>query len=182
VSRETRQRRGWLPELAVAVAVSLALVFFVVRPFFVEAFLITSNSMAPTLRPGDRVLANKLTYRFSDPGRGDVVAFEGSADDGQTGQVLVKRVVATSGDTVEFRDGTLRINGELYKEPYIEVGSPSGKTQEPLKVPEGSVFVMGDNRVASMDSRDYGPIPISSLRGNVSLIFWPADRFEGLPR
>ena len=181
MQREAKQRWGWLPELAVAVAVSLAMLLFVVRPFFVESFLITSDSMAPTLRPGDRVLANKLTYRFSDPRRGDVVAFEGS-DDGQTGQVLVKRVVATSGDTVEFRDGTLRINGEPHKEPYIKAGSPSGKTQEPLKVPEGSVFVMGDNRVASMDSRDYGPIRRSSLRGKVSLIFWPADRFEGLPR
>lgn len=175
MSTEPKQRRGWLPELAVAAAVSLALILFVVRPFVAEAFFITSDSMAPTLLTGDRVLANKLAYRFGDPGRGDLLAFEGS-DDGQGGQVLVKRVIATSGDTVEIRDGTLFINGEPQEEPYIEAGSLPGKAQETLKIPEGTVFVMGDNRTASMDSRDYGPIPEKDLKGRVWLLFWPGDR------
>lgn len=179
--RRSEGRRSWLPELAVAAAASLALIFFVVRPYVAESFVITADSMAPTLETGDRVLANKLAYRIGDPERGDVAAFQ-SSDDGLAGQVLIKRVVAVSGDTVEFRGGTLRVNGRTVKEPYVGAGSPPGASQGPLVVPEGSVFVMGDNRQSSMDSRDYGPVSEEGLRGRVLLRFWPLGRFGDFAR
>lgn len=175
--RATRQRGGILELLVIAV-VAFALVFGVVRPFIVEAFVIPSESMVPTLMVGDRVLANKFIYDFTDPDRGDVVVFE-SVEAG--GQDLIKRVVGTPGDTVAVREGTLYVNGEPQEEDYVnERGNGISPPQEEFTVPEDTVFVMGDNRANSSDSRVFGPVPEENLEGEAFVIFWPPGRLDTL--
>lgn len=161
-------RRGTSPLESVAIlALCLLLFFGIVRPFVAEIFFIPSGSMAPTLKAGDRVLADKLAYRLSDPRRGDVVVFEAE------GALNVKRVAGLAGDTVEIRDGVLHVNGRTRVEPYVNRRLNDGNFFGPAEVPEGHVFVLGDNRQNSLDSRSLGPIPEERLMGEVRLRLWP---------
>ena len=153
--------------------VCLGLVFGVVRPFVAEVLFIPSGSMAPTLEAGDRVLADKIAYRLADPRRGDLTVFEAP---GEGGGLSIKRVAGLAGDTVEIRDGVLHVNGEPWREPYVDRRLNDGNFFGPVEVPEGYVFVLGDNRSNSLDSRSLGPIPEESLTGKVSLRLWPPGR------
>ena len=162
-SRPPRKKSGGILEFLVILIVAFALVFGFVRPFVVEAFYIPSESMVPTLEIGDRVLTNKFIYRFEDPERGDVVVFrsvEGGDED------LIKRVVGVPGDTVSVRDGTLFVNRD----------APDINTYGPMRVPDDSVFCMGDNRSNSRDSRFFGPVPYESIEGEAFVTFWPPSR------
>jgi signal peptidase I len=143
----------------------------------VEAFVIPSESMVPTLMVGDRVLANKFIYDFTDPEKGDVAVFESVEVEGQD---LIKRVVATPGDTVEVREGMLYVNGEPQNEPYIKKGGGISPPQQEFTVPKDSVFVMGDNRSNSRDSRFFGPVPEENLEGKAFVTFWPPGRLGTL--
>jgi len=126
--------------------------------------------MAPTLEPGDRVLVDKLAYRFSsEPERGELVAFESPEDGG----VSLKRVVGVAGDEVEVYDGVLLVNGEAPEEPYVEHGLLDSTFFGPQEVPADHVFVMGDNRSNSVDSRSFGAVPEGDVLGEVSARFWP---------
>jgi signal peptidase I len=154
----------WLAVLAGGIVIAV-----VVEAFLVQAFWIPSPSMVPTLEVGDRVLVNKLAYKAHEVHRGDVVVFERppqAAANGGEDQIkdLIKRVVAVGGDSLEARDGRLYVNNELIDEPYL----PEGTQTEDLPyqvVPEGKVFVMGDNRGDSQDSRFFGPIDEDSIVG-----------------
>lgn len=172
-NRRAAKQRGGVLELVVIAVVAFALVFGVVRPFIVEAFVIPSGSMIPTLMIGDRVLANKFIYDFTDPERGDVIVFESVETEGQD---LIKRVVGTPGDAVEIRDDTLYVNGEPQGAPYLNGESGAGYPQERFTVPEGSYFMMGDNRGNSSDSRVFGPVPEENLEGEAFVTFWPPGR------
>ena len=165
-------------EFLVILAVAFVLVFGFVRPFVLEAFRIPSESMVPTLLVGDRVLANKFVYRLTEPERGEVVVFEsvGEGDD----QKLIKRVVGVAGDEVEVRNGTLLVNGEDREEPYLNRNLPFNDSYGPSEVPEGHVFVMGDNRANSADSRVFGPLPIENIEGEAFVRFWPPLRIGSL--
>lgn len=154
--------------MVVIPVLSLALVFGVVRPFGVEAFRVSSGSMSPTLRAGDHVLAEKLSYRIGDPRRGDLVVFRGVG-----GGVMIKRAVGLPGDVVAVRDGVLHVNGRRVDEPYVNRGLNESNFFGPSEVPEGHLFVMGDNRENSRDSREFGPVRRGDLIGRVSLRFWP---------
>ncbi len=149
--------------------------FGVVRPFVVEALRIPSGSMVPTLEVGDRVLVNKFIYRFEDIGRGDLALFEGPG-----GEATIKRVVGLPGDGIAVWDGVLFVNGESRKESYVDYRLADSTFFGPEKVPEGHVFVMGDNRANSRDSRDFGPVPEKEVLGEVFLRLWPPDR-AGIP-
>ena len=154
-------------------------IFGVVRPFVAEPFGITTGSMDPTLRAGDSVLAIKFAYRLAEPERGDVVLFEapGEAGDGAgDGAPTIKRVVGVAGDTVAVRDGVLFVNGDKVRENYVDYELTDSTFFGPAQVPEGHVYVMGDNRSNSLDSRSYGPVPEGGLLGEVSLRLWPLDR------
>lgn len=148
-----------------------ALMFGVVRPFVAEVFRIPSGSMSPTLEVGDSVLTVKLAYVLGDPARGDLALF-GDPE----GEIAIKRVVGLPGDTVAIRDGVLYVNGEEKRESYVNYRLTDANFFGPVKVPENRVFLMGDNRFNSRDSRDYGPIPEEDLLGRVSLRIWPLDR------
>lgn len=152
--------------------VAAFLIFGFVRPFVAEPFGITTDSMDPTLRAGDSVLAVKFVYRLGEPRRGDVVLFEAPND----GAPTIKRVVGLPGDTVAVRDGVLFVNGEKKWEGYVDYGLTDSTFLGPAHVPEGHVYLMGDNRVNSLDSRSYGPVPEADLLGRVLLRVWPLDR------
>ena len=171
--RHSSRGSGGFLEFVIILAVAFALVFGFVRPFVLEAFYIPSESMVPTLLVGDRVFANKFIYRFAEPARGDIVVFEdvegGEAD-------LIKRVVAVPGDRVRVNAGVLKVNGEFQEEPYVKPQFPNGDIYGPEKVPEGHVFVMGDNRGNSADSRVFGLLPIENIEGEAFVRFWPPSR------
>jgi signal peptidase I len=176
--RPTRKKKGGgVVEYLVILVVSFALVFGFVRPFVVEAFWIPSGSMIPTLQINDRVLVNKFIYRFTEPERGDIVVFE-SVDDPDTD--LIKRVVGLPGDRVAVRSGRLIVNGEPQKEPYTNKKFPDKSFFAATTVPKNHVFVMGDNRANSSDSRVFGPLPKKNIEGEAFLRFWPLDRIGGL--
>lgn len=168
----------------VAVIVGALVVALVVKTFLFQAFYIPSASMEPTLEKGDRVLVNKLSYELHDVNRGDVVVFElpegEVASDGI--KDLIKRVIGLPGDTIESRDGVVYVNDRRLDEPYLPAGTRTGDAQngnnpaiERQTVPDGTVFVMGDNRSNSHDSRyaDRGPIPIDSIVGRAFVLVWP---------
>jgi signal peptidase I len=176
--RRRKKRRAGFTELCLTILVAFVLVFGLVRPFVLEAFRIPSESMVPTLEVGDRVLANKFIYRLTEPERGDVVVFEsvGEGDD----QKLIKRIVAVAGDEIEVRNGTLLVNGEEQEEPYLTENPPFNGSYEPTEVPEEHVFVMGDNRANSADSRVFGPLPVENIEGEAFMRFWPPLRIGSL--
>src|ERR687898_1523607 len=173
----TPKKAGGFVEFLIILAVAFVLVFGFVRPFVLEAFRIPSESMVPTLLVGDRVFVNKFIYRFTEPERGDVVVFE-SVNGGE--EDLIKRVVGVAGDEIEVRNGTLLVNGEDREEPYLNRNSPFNDSYGPSEVPEGHVFVMGDNRANSADSRVFGPLPIENIEGEAFLRFWPVPKIGSL--
>ena len=172
--RLRKRRRSVLVELFATVLVAFVLVFGFVRPFAFEAFRIPTESMVPTLEAGDRVLANKFVYRFVEPERGDIVVFGGVA--GEEDETLIKRVVGVGGDEIQVQDGILFVNGEPQNEPYLNKESPSKDFFGPIRVPEGHVFLMGDNRSNSSDSRVFGPVPLENLKGGAFFRFWPISK------
>jgi signal peptidase I len=182
ISRRSRRERrrdaskkggGGVLEFLVILVVSFVLVFGFVRPFVVEAFWIPSASMVPTLKYGDRVLVNKFIYRFTEPERGDVIVFKSVQDDQQD---LIKRVVGVPGDEIAVRGGRLFVNEEPQREPYVNKKMPDRSFAAPTTVPENHVFVMGDNRANSQDSRVFGPVPKENIEGEAFLRFWPPGR------
>jgi signal peptidase I len=171
--RSAPKKGGGLLEYLVILLISFALVFGFVRPFVMEAFWIPSGSMIPTLQINDRVLVNKFVYRFTEPERGDIVVFESVENSDED---LIKRVVGLPGDEIAVRSGKLFVNGEPQKEPYMNDKLPDVSFYTKTVVPKGHVFVMGDNRGASQDSRRFGPLPKENIEGEAFLRFWPPGR------
>jgi signal peptidase I len=170
--REKKKRKSGILEFLVIMLVAFVLVFGLIRPFVVEAFRIPSASMVPTLEVGDRVLANKFIYRFTEPARGDVVLFD-SVEEGSE-DTLIKRVAGVEGDEIRVQGGTLFVNGETQDEPYLNQYIPDQSTPYgPETVPKEHVFVLGDNRGNSGDSRVFGPVPVENVKGEGFLVFWP---------
>jgi signal peptidase I len=149
----------------------------VARPFVVESFRIASESMAPSLQAGDRVLVDTLSYDLEDVRRGDVVAFE---DPDSPGHVMIKRAVALPHDTIAIRAGSLMVNGVHQREAYLGFRSTGSDFYGPTIVPSGHLFVLGDNRPHSVDSRFSGPVPGHDLLGRVFARVWPPGRMEML--
>ena len=174
--RRRKKGRSGLRDLFVTLLIAFVLVFGFVRPFIVAAYWVPTESMVPTLEVGDRVFANKFIYRFTEPERGDIVVFE-SVNGGE--EELIKRIVALPGDEVEVRDNTLLVNGEEQEEPYLNRMSFTD-SYGPTRVPEGHVFVMGDNRANSADSRVFGPLPVENIEGEAFMRFWPPSRIGSL--
>jgi signal peptidase I len=161
-------------------AVVLALVFLL------QAFYIPSLSMYPTLDKGDRVLVNKLSYKVHDVNRGDIIVFERPPSEAPSDiPDLIKRVIGLPGEAVAFENGSVYINGERLPESYLPDGTTTTAanapnnctTTSPCIVPSGQVWVMGDNRGDSKDSRYFGAIPESSIVGRAFILVWPFSRF-----
>lgn len=167
-----RRALEWAGLIAVALVVALLL-----RTYVVQSFYIPSTSMAPTLQVGDRVLVNKLSYRFHDPHRGDIVVFRAPphATDGSI-KDLIKRIVGLPGETIEGRDGRIYINGTVLKEPWLPKDVQS-RTFGPEKVDARSYWVLGDNRLDSKDSTFFKSVPRSLIIGRAFIRIWPFASF-----
>ena len=132
-------------------------------------------SMQPNLYQGYRVMIERVSYRFHPPERGDIVV----ADLSDEGISLIKRVIGLPGETIEVRDGHVLINGQSIEEPWVtHFGGPD---YGPEEVPEGYVFILGDNRQASRDSRAIGPVALSAIEGRVWLVYWPLEEIRLVP-
>lgn len=173
-----------------------------IKTFLFQAFYIPSSSMENTLGINDRVLVNKVTYAINDISRGDVVVFDdprGGFEQPEESPLqaaarnlfesigvvtprseFIKRVIGIPGDVVEGRDGAVWVNGVRLVEPYLKEPDRPIREFGPVTVPEGRLFVMGDNRSASQDSRFFGPIPIEDVVGKAFVIIWPPSRWSGI--
>ncbi len=178
LERERKKRKAGVAELVLTAVVAFVLVFGFVRPFVVEAYRIPTESMVPTLEVGDRVLANKFVYRVTEPQRGDIVVFDSVAEDDD--QTLIKRVVGIAGDQIQVQGGVLYVNDEPQEEPFLNEEDLFRGFYGPTMVPEGHIFVMGDNRGNSADSRVFGPLPLENLKGEAFMVFWPVSKIETL--
>jgi len=196
VAKKEKSGHNSLVELVVIVAVALGLALGI-QAFLVKPFRIPSESMVPTLEIGQRVLVDRVSFKFGEPDRGDIVVFkppEGQpstcgvrrADDqpcprGTTGRSdtnFIKRVVAVPGDRVKIMEGAVYINGERQREPYARLDPECGTcnlTRE-ITIPEDHYYMMGDNRGESADSREWGPVPKDWIIGKAFMTYWPPGR------
>ena len=173
--KKKRSRRQ-LIEWGVVILAAL-LTAMVLRLAVVQAFNIPSISMERTLLVGDRVLVNKLNKHVH---RGDVIVFKRPpGEEAAAIKDLIKRVIALPGETVSAKDGKLLVNGEALDEPYLQPGTQT-IMDESVTVPKGYVWVMGDNRSQSRDSRFFGPIKQSLIIGHAFIRVWPPNRFGSI--
>lgn len=189
-SEKPRSRRQALVEWVVIIVVALVAALLI-KTFAIQAFYIPSGSMEPTLVPGDRVLVNKLSYDFHKIHIGDVIVFRRPPRDTTPGiDDLIKRVVALGGETMYVKNCAIYVDGKEETQSYLPKGwqSPSSEycttwgqlgmlpLSNPYTVPKGDVFVMGDNRKDSYDSRYWGPLQDSYIVGRAFVRIWPPGR------
>lgn len=161
---------------------AVAVLTVVLRLFVFVPYEIPSGSMEETIIPGDMVFSEKISYYLRDVEAGDIVTFN---DPEVIGRVLIKRVIAVGGQVVDVRDGSVYVDGEKLDEPYTlnKPSYPLARTAHnvevvfPYTVPEGYLWVMGDNRTSSQDSRYFGAVPESSVTGRAALVYWPFEHF-----
>ncbi len=175
----SRRSLGCLFEVVETLVLTL-IIFVVIQTFVAQPYRVQQDSMEQTLEPDQYVLVDKLTPRFDDFKRGDIVVFNpppGAAE--PNGPPYIKRVIGLPGDNVDVHDGKVFVNGTALVEPYLYEGQPteaSGGVSHWV-VPAGDLFVLGDHREVSADSRIFGPIPHSSVIGRAWLRYWPLSTF-----
>lgn len=167
------EAKDWI--ISIVVAVVLA---FLIRLFIVELYIVDGPSMRPTLQSQERLVVNKFIYSLRAPEKGEILVFKYPRDQSRD---FIKRVIATPGDTIEIKDGRVYVNDQMLNEDYILEKTRSEYPK--ATVPDGTVFVMGDNRNNSEDSRfaDVGFVPYSLIKGKAMLVFWPFSQFKTLP-
>lgn len=166
-NRMKQEIMEWFKWLSIAVILSVGIRVLLFAPIIVDG-----ESMLPTLRDGERLIVNKIIYRFSEPQRGDILVFHA-----ENGRDWIKRVIGEPGDVIEMKNDQLYINGELVDEPYLEetLDQALGILTQDFyaEVPEGHIYVLGDNRLNSRDSRSIGAVSIDSVVGRAEIVFWP---------
>jgi signal peptidase I len=171
VAAEPKVKPAWRETLeTLAVALLLALI---VRTFVVEPFIVNGISMEPTLFNGERLLIDKFWFHIAGLHDGEIIVFHPPLP---TTADFVKRIIATPGQTVSMRNGYVYIDGRRQAEPYLQSGGQSYRddwTMAPETIPPGKLFVLGDNRARSEDSRYFGLVPISSVQGVAFMVIWP---------
>jgi signal peptidase I len=151
-----------------SLVLQLAILCALIAAFFIQFRQVSGPSMAPHISSGEYVLVNTLAYKLSTPHRGDIVAFR---HDGFTPETYIKRVIGIPGDTVRIVRGAVFVDGARLNEPYVRF--PDARSMPQITVPEQSVFVLGDNRAVSEDSRVFGPVRDSDLMGRAIVSIWP---------
>lgn len=179
MARKKNELIEWIKTLVIAVILAV-----VIRTFFFAPIVVDGKSMMPTLHDQNRMIVNKIATRIGDIHRFDIIVFHATED-----KDYIKRVIGLPGDHIEYKNDTLYINGKAYDEPYLDKYKQNlvdGPLTEPFKlediigqptVPEGELFVLGDNRRFSKDSRHIGTIPIEEVMGKTSFVFWPLSDF-----
>jgi signal peptidase I len=157
----------WGRDMLFSLAASFFIITFLYQPVRVEG-----TSMMPRLGDQDRLFINKFVYHFADIHRGDVVVFHYPRDPRKS---YIKRVIAEPGDELRIDDGRTYINGRLLPEPYVPRRFHDSRSQDPMVIPVGEYFVMGDHRSISSDSRDFGPVPRDLIYGKAAFVYWPAE-------
>ena len=175
---ESTTHRGIIAALRIIGSIALVVALFVLlRTFVFQAYAIPSGSMEQTIMTGDMVFSEKISYHFGDPQQGDIITFE---DPEIPSRILIKRVIATEGQTVDLQNGHVVVDGEVLNESYTN-GLPSYPLNTapgviinyPYTLGEGELWVMGDNRTNSADSRYFGPIQTSAITGKAFFTYWP---------
>ncbi|MBI2167064.1 MAG: signal peptidase I [Candidatus Omnitrophica bacterium] len=167
---------NWIKPLLIAAVLAVG-----IRTFILGPYKIPTGSMRPNLMEGDRIFVDKLSYRFREPHRGEIIVFKYPLDRKKD---FVKRLVATGGETVEIQEGQVHINGSRLESPpvllerfyYNRDDWMFGKHGQVFRVPEGHLFVLGDNSAQSSDSRNWGFVPRKDLIGRAVVIWWPPSR------
>jgi len=183
-----RPALGCLLEIVETLVLTL-IIFFVIQTFVAQPYRVQQVSMERTLEPDQYVLVDKLTPRFDAYKRGDIVVFNPPPNWVQAqGQPYIKRVIGIGGDTVELKDGKVLVNGTaLLEQDYVFQEDGDSQPTDQLigvgkwVVPDGQLFLMGDHRSNSADSREFGPVDISAVIGRAWLRYWPINTFEILP-
>lgn len=181
-----RMLRDWI--IVVVLALGAAML---VRVYVLQQFYISGPSMEMTLLENDRVLVNKMSYRLHDIHRGDIVVFDRVTINGQQVEHtdLIKRVIGVENDTVEIQKCKVLVNGTIIDEPYLDkdvLGLPTPEDvcriadMKKVTVPENQIFVMGDNRAQSFDSRNFGSVPEKLVVGRAFAVVWPFGSIRGL--
>ena len=179
-----RPALGCLLEIVETLVLTL-IIFFVIQTFVAQPYRVQQVSMEQTLEPDQYVLVDKLTPRFDTYKRGDIVVFDPPENWVQAqGQPYIKRVIGVGGDTVALKDGKVLVNGTALKEPYVFQEDGESQPTETLLpgagtwvVPIGQLFLMGDHRSNSADSREFGPVDVSRVIGRAWLRYWPINTF-----
>jgi len=172
--KKTKKKKNeaweWIKSLLIAFGLALLIRFFLFAIFMVEG-----QSMFPTLHDTERLVVNKIVYEMHEPERGDIIVFEYPQDREKD---FVKRVIGVPGDKIEIKDYKVFRNGEPIEEPYIS--EPTAPTNITYTVPDGTVFVLGDNRPHSKDSRypEVGYVPYDLIIGRAELVWWPLSAFR----
>lgn len=179
----SRRPLGCLFEIVETLVLTLV-IFLVIQNFVAQPYRVQQQSMEHTLEPDEYVLVDKLTPHFGTYNRGDIVVFNPPPNFPQQGDgtPYIKRVIGVAGDTIDLKDGGVYVNGIQLSEPYLfaENGQPQPTESQGVDhwlVPEGELFVMGDHREKSADSRAFGTVPVSSVIGRAWLRYWPFDTF-----
>lgn len=163
-SKTYKEILDWIKSLAIAGALAL-----VIHTFLFAVVIVSGPSMEPTLHNNERLIMNKIVYKYQEPARGDIIVFHANENED-----YIKRVIGLPGDTVGYKDNQLYINNEQVNEPYLT--GVVTEDFEPVTVPEGEIFVLGDNRGNSTDSRIIGPISRDEVVGRVKVLIWPLNR------
>jgi signal peptidase I len=166
------EAKDWFVSILAAIVIAM-----LIRTFIVELYVVDGPSMRPTLLHDEKLVVNKFIYYLRAPEKGEVVIFRYPRDPSRD---FIKRVIATAGDTIEIKDGRVYVNDQLLIEDYI---LEKTYTEYPKStIPEGTIFVMGDNRNNSEDSRfsDVGFVPLNLVKGKAVFIFWPMDEMKTL--
>jgi signal peptidase I len=170
---EKREPLGSVLRCCLQTVVITAALFFLITNFAAQGFAISGSCMEPNLHTGERVLGDKLSYRLTSPSRGDIVVFRYPVDPNRT---YVKRVIGLPGETIEVRAGQVYINHKQLREPYV-VRTPHGD-YGPETIKPGKLFVMGDYRDQSNDSRVWGELPVENIKAKAWVRYWPPTRAQ----
>ncbi|ATO47982.1 signal peptidase I [Brevibacillus laterosporus] len=173
-STTKKKNEAW--EWIKAIVIAIALAFFI-RTFLFAPFIVEGHSMDFTLHNEEKLVVNKALYHLREPQREEIIVFHASEK-----RDYIKRVIAVAGDTVEVKDDVLYVNDKVVEEPYLkekrdlaekEKDLPLTTPFEKLTIPPGHIYVMGDNRQNSSDSREFGPVEVSKVVGRAEFVFWP---------
>jgi signal peptidase I len=159
---------AWFRDLVISVLVSSFIIMFLYQPVRVEG-----TSMLPMLEDQDRLFVNKLAYRVGDIRRGDVVVFLYPRDRTKS---YIKRVIALPGDRLRIERGQVYVNDKAVAEPYVPTRFEDSRSQPETVLPANDYFVMGDHRLISQDSRDFGPVDRELIYGKAAFVYWPMDQ------